>query len=400
MNNIVKDLYESDLNFIIYKTKRDQKNFEIFTDFDQEVNLDQTNYNSFLTKLQRYRSKLAYQQWLGFFGYELLCHNIGVTHNGHKDQFPLGKFYHSNTKIILGNKIKIFSKNKIKFFKKLEQSKKKKIFPKKDKMKVNLTKKNYSKIFNVIKKEIISGNTYQIKISQKYFNKSSFNPTEIFWKLFKSNPSPEAFMMRDKNFFIISCSPETLFEIKDNIISTFPIAGTMKKTKNSSIKSAKQFFLTSEKEDKEHNMIIDLERNDLNTVCLPNSVNIHKKKYVSEFKDIYHYITQIKGKLKKDVQFKNIVAALMPGGSVIGCPKISTLKIINKVECQPRRVYTGSFGIFRSKNDNRFNIIIRSLLNYKNINQIFAASGVTIDSNYQYEYRENYLKAKALIDLI
>ena len=90
---------------------------------------------------------------------------------------------------------------------------------------------------------------------------------------------------------------------------------------------------------------------------------------------------------------------MMPGGSVIGCPKISTLNLLNSREKINRNIYTGSFGYINANGDMRFNIIIRSILNYKNRTEISAASGVVIDSKPKREYKENYIKAKSLLDL-
>ena len=104
--------------------------------------------------------------------------------------------------------------------------------------------------------------------------------------------------------------------------------------------------------------------------------------------------------LLDNVRLSAIIKAMMPGGSVIGCPKINTLKLLNKEEKEPRRIYTGSFGYFRSKEDMSFNIIIRSILNFKKNNEVFAASGVILDSTAKNEYHENYLKAKSLLDLL
>ena len=95
--------------------------------------------------------------------------------------------------------------------------------------KININQTAYTKIFNKFKKKIRSGETYQIKICTKYKNKSKIDPLDFFCRLAKSNLAPEAFMIKDKNFSIISCSPETLIVKKGNSISTKPIAGTLKK---------------------------------------------------------------------------------------------------------------------------------------------------------------------------
>ena len=146
-------------------------------------------------------------------------------------------------------------------------------------------------------------------------------------------------------------------------------------------------------------MIVDMERSDLSRICKAGSVKILKKKIVEEYKDLYHYVSLIGGRLKKNISSLDIIKAMMPGGSVIGCPKISTLNLLNNQEKVNRNIYTGSFGYFKFNGDMRFNIIIRAILNYKNISEIAVASGVVIDSNAKNEFNENYIKAKSLIDL-
>ena len=142
-----------------------------------------------------------------------------------------------------------------------------------------------------------------------------------------------------------------------------------------------------------------MERSDLSKICNPGSVKIIKEKTVEEYKDLYHYVTLIKGILKKSVKNIDIIKAMMPGGSVIGCPKISTLNLLNNQEKENRNIYTGSFGYMKFNGNMRFNFIIRSILNYKNTSEISVASGVVVDSNAKHEFNENYIKAKALIDL-
>ena len=107
----------------------------------------------------------------------------------------------------------------------------------------------------------------------------------------------------------------------------------------------------------------------------------------------------ISGKLKKNILPKDIIKSMMPGGSVIGCPKIRTLELLNKQEKQDRNIFTGSFGYIKFNKNMRFNIIIRSILNYKNISEISAASGVVLDSSSKKEFNENFIKAKSLLEL-
>ena len=174
--------------------------------------------------------------------------------------------------------------------------------------------------------------------------------------------TPESFMIRDKDYSIVSCSPETLIDKKKNKIITKPIAGTFKKKLLSNKNIALKYFKNNEKETKEHNMIVDMERSDLSKICKPGSVKILKKKYVEEYKHLFHYVTSIGGILNKNTKLIDIIKAMMPGGSVIGCPKIRTLELLNKQEKESRNIFTGSFGFIKFNQDMKFNIIILSLI--------------------------------------
>ena len=206
-------------------------------------------------------------------------------------------------------------------------------------------------------------------------------------------------MIKDKDYSIVSCSPETLINKEGSTIFTKPIAGTLKKFNGLNKKKALNYFKNNIKETKEHNMIVDMERSDLSRICKPGSVKIFKKKFVEEYKHLFHYVTLVKGKLINNVNIIDIIKSMMPGGSVIGCPKIRTLELLNNQENEDRNIYTGSFGYIKYNKDMRFNIIIRSILNYKNFSEISAASGVVLDSSAKKEFNENYIKAKSLLEL-
>ena len=206
-------------------------------------------------------------------------------------------------------------------------------------------------------------------------------------------------MIKDENYSIISWSPENLITKIGSVVTTKPIAGTVKNSKKMTKNKALKYFRNNLKENKEHNMIVDMERSDMSRICKVGSVRLIKEKVVEEYKDLFHYVSLIKGELKKKVKNIDIIRAMMPGGSVIGCPKISTLNFLNNQEKENRNIYTGSFGFIKFNGDLKFNIIIRSILNFKNISEISVASGVVVDSNSRHEFNENYIKAKALIDL-
>ena len=381
--NYLDRINNSNKPFVIYKKT---KGFDLYTDFSKKIILNNRNIKEFLdTKFKLKKNYKNTDLLIGFFGYELLNNLIGIKLPKQKNiNFPKGIFYKPESKISLKEDL-IYKSNKAS---KIARN-----------FKININQTAYTKIFNKFKKKIRSGETYQIKICTKYKNKSKIDPLDFFCRLAKSNLAPEAFMIKDKNFSIISCSPENLITKNGLNISTKPIAGTLRKTSKINKKKALTFFRTNIKETKEHNMIVDMERNDLSRICQPGTVKLKKEKKVEEYKDLYHYVSLITGKLNKNIKNIEIIKAMMPGGSVIGCPKISTLNLLNKQEKENRNIYTGSFGYIKFNGDMKFNIIIRSILNYKDISEISVASGVVIDSNAKHEFNENFIKAKALIDL-
>jgi len=384
LNTIKKltDINNSGDPYIIYKSN---KGFDLYTNFSKKIILNKKNIHRFLNKKKISHKSKNTDLFIGFFGYELLNNLIGVKIPKQKNiNFPQGIFYKPEKKLSFNNNLFYKNDNNNRF---------------KSKFKINMDRKSYSKIFDKFKKKIRSGETYQIKICTKYKTVSKINPLDFFCRLSKMNLAPEAFMIKDKNYSIISCSPENLINKKGTLISTKPIAGTVKKTKDMNKAEALNYFRKNIKETKEHNMIVDMERNDLSRICKVGSVKLSRTKIIEEYKDLFHYVSLIKGKIKKNVRNIDIFKAMMPGGSVIGCPKISTLNLLNKQEKENRNIYTGSFGYIKFNGDMKFNIIIRSILNFKGFSEISVASGVVVDSNANHEFNENYIKAKALIDL-
>ena len=369
--------------------------YNIYTDFSKKIVLKKNNINKFLNKFNKKKSTKETDLFIGFFGYEILCSLLNIKlKNQKKINFYKGIFYKPETIIKIRKDIKVISTIKKFNFKKVFNDTQILSF-----FKLNIDFNKYNKIFKIFSKKIRQGETYQIKICTKYKNKSKINPINFFWRLMKVNAAPESFMIRDKDFSIVSCSPETLIEKKGNKIITKPIAGTLKKNNRINKIKALKFFKSNDKETKEHNMIVDLERNDISRICNPGSVKILREKYVEEYKHLFHYVSCIQGTLKKKISVLNIIKSMMPGGSVIGCPKIRTLELLNKQEKEDRNIFTGSFGFIKFNQDMRFNIIIRSILNFKNISEISAASGVVLDSSAKKEFNENFIKAKSLLEL-
>ncbi len=264
-------LYHSDKPLIIYKVKN---GYNLYTDFSKKVIITKNNINKFFSNFSKKKYSKETDLYIGFLGYEILCNLLKVKiKNQKKLNFYKGIFYKPETIIKIRKDIKIISSNKNKKFRKFFN--KTQIL---SQFKMNISYKKYQKIFNLFSKKIKQGETYQIKVCTKYKNSSQINPVNFFWKLMKTNSAPESFMIRDKDFSIVSCSPETLIDKKGNKIITKPIAGTLRKNKKINKLKALNFFRNNNKETKEHNMIVDMERSDLSKICKAGSVKILKKK--------------------------------------------------------------------------------------------------------------------------
>ena len=233
-DNYLNKIAESKKPFIIYKSN---KGFDLFTDFSKKIILSNRNIENFINNSTKKKLKNKETDlYIGFFGYEILNNLIDVKIKKQKGlKFPKGIFYKPETKKKLSNKLN---------YKPTDNSKSKGIFN------INLNKVSYKNIFNKFKKKIKLGETYQIKICTKYRKNSQIDALDFFCRLTKSNMAPEAFMINDKDYSIISCSPENLITKTKNIISTKPIAGTLKKTKKLNKSKALIFFKKNIKETK------------------------------------------------------------------------------------------------------------------------------------------------------
>ena len=206
----LKEITESKKPFIIYKS---DEGFDLFTNFSKKIILTNKNIQNFINNLSKNKPKRKDTDlFIGFFGYEILNNLIGVKiKKQNAIKFPKGIFYKPEKKIKLPTRLNYKPIKPIKFNKNF---------------KVNLNQDSYSNIFNKFKKKIKSGETYQIKICTKYKNATQIDALDFFCRLTKTNIAPEAFMIKDKNYSIISCSPENLITKKKNFITTKPIAGT------------------------------------------------------------------------------------------------------------------------------------------------------------------------------
>ncbi|MDH3352503.1 MAG: aminodeoxychorismate synthase component I [Gammaproteobacteria bacterium] len=247
---------------------------------------------------------------------------------------------------------------------------------------------------------IAAGDIYQANLSRQWSAELStkVDGSDIYASLCERNPAPFAGIARWQDVEIISSSPERLLSVKDGIAATRPIAGTRPRSENEthdSVLSAELF--SHPKELAEHVMLIDLERNDLGRVCDPGSVEVDEMMVLESYAHVHHIVSNIKGRLRHDVKPGQAIAAVFPGGTITGCPKVRCMQIIAELEQGPRGAYTGSFGYLNRDGSLDLNILIRTMVKQGNELTLRAGAGIVADSDPDAELEETRAKAKGML---
>jgi len=278
----------------------------------------------------------------------------------------------------------------------------------------NFSKENYLRAVECAKQYINAGDIYQVNLSQRFQTQTETSPYEIYKRLRKINPAPFSCYLRFDNKYIISSSPERFLSLRSTLdstvkhsgsivrnIQTRPIKGTRPRSKDENINAKmKEDLLSSEKDNAELAMIVDLERNDLGRVCKYNTVKVTEKKELEEHPTVYHLVATIEGELHSRYDSIDLLKATFPGGSITGAPKVRAMQIIDELEPTKRSVYTGAIGYLSFNGNIDFNIAIRTFLAKDDHIYFQVGGGIVADSNPEDEYEETLHKAKALIDTL
>lgn len=242
----------------------------------------------------------------------------------------------------------------------------------------------YKKKFNQVIEKIKSGETYILNLTQATKIETHLSLKEIY------TLANAHYKLRFKDEFVCF-SPETFIQIKENIIHTFPMKGTI----DASIKAAKEKILADPKELAEHIMIVDLLRNDLSMVA--SSVKVEAFRYVEEIaagkKRLLQVSSHISGVLAKDwhENIGNILSKLLPAGSITGAPKKSTVEIIESVEGYERGFFSGIFGLYDGESLDS-GVMIRFVEKSSGGYIYKSGGGITLDSDVRLEYQEYHDK--------
>ncbi len=384
--------------------------FSVFLDFRERSRLSSSSTEKSLSLLQSHSppNGLSFSGWVGFFGYEFLAANLGLSLKAKRDlEVPDGWFGRPETILRLssqGTSIESREPTREKeieslLIHSLSEETAEISFPGKS-LGCNLDFERYERIFAQAQQAILDGETYQIKISQRFEAESKVDPLRAFAKLHQANPAPESFLLQTPDFSLLSCSPEVVIDKVGQRITTRPIGGTYERSTTKQDPSVIERFLSDPKEVSEHNMLVDLERNDLSALCIPGTVRIERFREVETYAHLHHLVSTISGELRPELGLREILRAMLPGGSITGCPKIRTMEWIDRLEPCFRGPYTGSFGTLADNGDLRLNLIIRAMLVLKDKCYTQAGGGIVVDSTPRYEFKENRIKAQALLDLL
>ncbi len=259
-------------------------------------------------------------------------------------------------------------------------------------------KEEYCEMVEKAKHHIKEGDIFQIVLSNRLeagFEGSLLNTYRILRTL---NPSPYMFYFSSSDMEVAGASPETLVKLEDGVLHTFPLAGTRPrgKTEEEDLRLEKE-LLADEKELAEHNMLVDLGRNDIGKISRFGSVEVEKYHCIERYSHVMHIGSTVRGEIRDDCDALSAIDSILPAGTLSGAPKLRACQLINDLENNKRGIYGGAIGYIDFTGNLDTCIAIR--IAYKKNNKVFIRSGAGIvaDSVPEKEYQECLNKAAAVI---
>lgn len=259
---------------------------------------------------------------------------------------------------------------------------------------------NFIDMVRHAQRHIVAGDIFQANLSRQWRGrlKPGIQPVDVYERLRAANPAPFAGLAVFDDVAVISSSPERLLRIMNDCAETRPIAGTRPRpSPGCGDEPLRTELLENLKERAEHVMVIDLERNDLGRVCRAGSVEVNEFMVVESYSHVHHIVSNIRGQLVDEATPGSIIAAMFPGGSITGCPKVRCMEIIRELERRPRGMYTGAMGYFNRDGSGDLSILIRSITMLGNKLSLATGCGIVTDSEPEQELGEARAKAKGLI---
>jgi anthranilate synthase component 1 len=222
-------------------------------------------------------------------------------------------------------------------------------------------------------------------------------PSALFRRLRAHNPAPFAGIFAGPGWSVVSASPERLVSVQGQHVQTRPIAGTRPRMPGDDEAARIRELVGHPKERAEHVMLIDLERNDLGRICTPGSVVVDELMTVESYAHVHHIVSNVRGTLKPGATPGQVIAAVFPGGTITGCPKVRCMQIIAELEGVGRGAYTGAMGWLGHGGDMDLNILIRSAELEGTELRFRTGAGIVIDSDPVRELDETRAKARGML---
>ena len=260
---------------------------------------------------------------------------------------------------------------------------------------------DYQQQFQQVKNYILSGDCYQVNLTQQFSARCDGKATAAYLALRQAHPSPMSAFFQPGDFEILSLSPERFVRKEGTLVASYPIKGTRPRSQSAQQdKALKQALRASLKDRAENVMIVDLLRNDLGRICETASVQTTQLFGIESFPNVHHLVSVIEGQLRDDVTLRQIFRAIFPGGSITGAPKVRAMQIIEELEEHRRGIYCGSIVFFCGNGDFDSNIAIRTLLRRNNEIHCWGGGGIVADSECDNEYQETLDKVGRLMAIL
>lgn len=265
----------------------------------------------------------------------------------------------------------------------------------------NISKERYCEMVERTKKYIREGDIFQAVISRRFeadYHSSLLNTYRV---LRTTNPSPYMYFIQCEDVQIAGASPETMIKLVNGKLTTFPVAGTRPRGRNEEEDTAlEKELLLDEKELSEHNMLVDLARNDVGRIAKYGSVHVEDYMKIHRFSKVMHIASVVTGEIREDKDSCDTVAALLPAGTLSGAPKFRACEIIDELEPAARGIYGGAIGYLDFSGNLDVCIAIRTAVKKGDKVYVQAGAGIVADSVPEKEYEECANKAGAVMEAI
>ena len=265
----------------------------------------------------------------------------------------------------------------------------------------NVSKEDYCAMVERTKEYIREGDIFQAVISRQFVAPYQESLLNAYRVLRTTNPSPYMVYMHIDGDEIMSTSPETLVRLQNGRLTTFPVAGSRPRGKTEEEdQNLEKELLADEKELSEHNMLVDLGRNDLGKISRYASVKVSEYMMIHRYSTVMHICSQVDSEIVPECDGYSAIEAVLPAGTLSGAPKIRACEIIEEIEGEPRGIYGGALGYLDFTGNMDTCIAIRMAVKKGNQVYVQAGGGIVADSVPENEYEESANKALAVINAI